>query len=261
MKETRTSAIDIGSFAWIRQCCRSQVDFLVYLIAFCLPCVSMVFASEADASTRLPFVTCADDNPDHAAISTPAPAINLPTAIAAQLAIYASDATMVLAPRGWTCESDEGPAGIALWVYPRGASINTTGPLIVAREYGEGVSYGNSYVYSYGPTYFPKVIPQKDIDDFLIGSGQSKKEFLAPRYRTDIVKYENKYSLRFITPAGKHGLADSIFERSATLTSYGRVELHYPTDDDPEIFFFGVRLSQSDAHLHSVILDFSEKCF
>lgn len=214
----------------------------------------------AKALTTVPFVGCADSGQTGVFASGTPLVTDMPPEIASKLAVYAGDYQAVLAPRGWQCIGTQGTAGATLWVYPQGQNYKTDGPIVSEQTWG-GNETGNSYIISYGGTYFPKIINNELIDDFLSGRIQEKQEFLVHKHKTDTIIYESNSILEFATPAGREGLGSEILGRSS-ITAYGLIGIigFDNSGNDPAISLLGLRLPSKDLYLRTYILEFSKAC-
>lgn len=202
-------------------------------------------------------------------------AINLdvPPNIAEKLAFYYGQNAFALAPRGWTCLSDNGATGTVLDIWPPGGN-RTTGPLVEMQNWSADPA-GYAIIAAYGGTYFPKQYPSQQIESMLQQRGDNipLSEFLVPKFTADQVTYLGNAILAFRTPPNQVGLGVAILDKSgetvsatseksawqSNLPTYGVVGMVSASDDN-WINLLAIRLPPKLSALHSVIQDFTAHC-
>lgn len=136
-------------------------------LALVLALILAAAATPAGAAPP-PFVGCASDGQQgpQPPPTRPERLPDLPPAVAARLALYASRDLAVLAPRGWRCIALEGSSGSFLMVTPErhtaddfmssdATSTNTISGPAVQLAYSLGGTSGRYAVAEIAPAYFP----------------------------------------------------------------------------------------------------------
>lgn len=170
----------------------------------------------ASGMANVPYVGCASDGqlgpqpPPKPSKPTP----RLPASAASRLAYYASVNNGVLAPRGWHCFSLYGSSGASVYVTPEPIDGRTLIQDGASRFKGEGIAFssilggtsGRFEVAKVSSKFFP-------IAHGLVASvAKEEKEIGIPfdlsgnEFRNDQIVSRTDKVVRFITPAGKHGL-------------------------------------------------------
>jgi hypothetical protein len=179
-------------------------------------------APRALAATTIPFIGCIEQGPTPNDGSWTAPSgkplvTNLPPAIAGKLAVYASNWSAVLAPRGWACRSAViEQRGVAMIVSPEPAEGDDSGILA-----GPAIILWNDQsagtVAAYTARYFPGAIAAIKADDDYCGPGCASLlvpkpggAVAAPRFPSDIIQHETPFLLTYTTPADRRGLGNQI---------------------------------------------------
>jgi len=226
-------------------------------------CALPFTAPPAKAATTIPFIGCEDDGLAGTAPTGQPISTDLPDKIASKLAVYAGAYLAVLAPRGWSCQTSHGTTGVSLWVYPAGASPKTIGPIVSESGWMGDNEQGNSIITSFGGRYFPKIVTDQDVKDFMSGTSMSGNEnqFLNRRYPSDKVNYLTPKVIEFITPADKFGLATQTLGAISSVDEYGLAGILDDPNSDRGVFFFVIRPSPALSYLTHYILKFERGCF
>lgn len=193
---------------------------------------SLALAPRAMAATPIPFVGCIEQGPTPDDGSWTAPSgkplvTSLSPAIAGRLAVYASNWSAVLAPRGWACRSvvtaQQGVAMIVSPPPPDGApadgasaagedSAILSGPAIILWN-----DQSPAIVAAYTARYFPGAIGAITADERYCGAGcdallhpRQGAPARALRFPSDVIRHETPFILAYSTPAGHRGLGNQI---------------------------------------------------
>lgn len=217
--------------------------------------------SRAGATTLVPFVGCKSDGqvgPLDAPDGRPE-AVDLPAAFAKRLAFYkAEQGWGVLAPRGWYCFSTYGSAAANLYVSPDPIDsaelvsdewTGFSGDIVqISYEYGDtsgrfGVADTIARVF---PAYmsFVRGVIAEDIEP--------ASSFPSGPYPHDKLRYLNRYTLEFETPAHEKGLGTFYGVRSNADPIFGVAAL---TGGAPDLVLVAMRLSERDRDLMRSILE------
>lgn len=221
-------------------------------------------AAPASATSTIPFVGCIETGPtiDDGSWTAPVgkPLVTiLPPAIAAHLAVYASNWSAVLAPRGWACRSTVTPLkGVAMIVAPE---VTTAGPMEILR--GPAVIAWNdqsdSTVGAYAGRYFPEHVAPLAANQTV---GAAPPPGLMPRYATDKISDRGDLVLQYLTPAHDAGLGSQTSQGGSlpNLPSYGLLALSNLPRGEGGIVNITVRLPTELAFLHSAIIKSFAAC-
>jgi len=233
--------------------------FYLALLILCLP-----LAPHARAAATIPFVGCIETGPtvDDGSWTAPVgkPLVsNLPPAIAAHLAVYASNWSAVLAPRGWACRSTVTPLkGVAMIVAPE---VSTAGPMDILR--GPAVIAWNDQsaatVAAYAGRYFPEHLAPLAANQTV---DAAPSPGLMPRYATDMINYRGDLVLEYLTPARHAGLGSQTSQGGSlpSLPSYGLLALSDLPRGEGGIVNMTVRLPADLAYLHKAIIKAFAAC-
>jgi hypothetical protein len=209
----------------------------------------------AAPSATIPFIGCIEAGPTPNDVTWTAPsgkplATNLPPSVAAHLAVYASNWSAVLAPRGWACRSIVTPLkGVAMIVAPAsadGADI-LNGPAVIAWN-----DESDAAVTAYAGRYFPQHMQPLAAKQTIPAAPS-----LAPRYASDIIRYRGPLLLEYETPAHRAGLGSQASAQGVTppaLPSYGLLALSSLPRGAGGIVNLTARLPPDLVFLHSAIL-------
>jgi hypothetical protein len=231
-----------------------------------VPFLLLAFAPHAiaaqTAGSTIPFVGCIESGPMPNDVTWTAPsgkplATDLPPAVAAHLAVYASNWSAVLAPRGWACRSIVTPLkGVAMIVAPETALGTETdivnGPAVIAWN-DESKAVVNAFKGRYFPQHAAPLVKQT------LPFAPS----LAPRYASDIIRYRGALVLQYETPAHHAGLGSMAGMQAGSppaLPSYGLLALSSLPRGAGGIVNLTVRLPADLASLHGAILQAFSAC-
>jgi len=208
------------------------------------------------AGPSIPFIGCIELGPTPNDGTWTAPsgtplATDLPPSVAAHLAVYASNWSAVLAPRGWVCRSIVTPLkGVAMIVAPETASGDQAailnGPAVIAWN-----DESDAAVTAYAGRYFPQRPEPLGVKP----AGAAAP--LAPRYASDIIRYHGKLVLDYETPAHHAGLGSQASAQGGilpALPSYGLLALSSLPRGAGGIVNLTVRLPPDLAFLRGAIL-------
>lgn len=232
-------------------------------------------APQAKAATSIPFVGCIEQGPTPNDGSWTAPSgkplvTNLPPAIAGKLAVYASNWSAVLAPRGWACRSVvTAQQGVAMIVSPVPAEGDDSGVLS-----GPAIILWNDQspatVAAYTARYFPRAIAAIEADDHYCGPDcdaflhpKNGAPVLAPRFSSDIIRHTTPFILAYTTPANQRGLGNQIGAPAPgqpSLPNEGLLALSNLPRGEGGIVNLTVRLPTGLQYLHAAILTRFEAC-
>ncbi len=202
--------------------------------------------------------------------------VNLPPSIAQKLAFYGAENTGVLAPRGWQCHGADGILYTSLSVFPD-VSTQQIGPVVTYTAEGADNIDGAVTRMLFVCRYFPHEntsqgcingnwLPPKDAEI------QPPPGDAIPRYPADRLKYLSSFMIKYVTPAGFHGLGTmtryappwDMTEQTPRIATYGILMLGFTEDgqnDGDGIQQLIVRLPSNLDYLRSAIMNFSEACF
>jgi hypothetical protein len=237
-----------------------------YLVpALMLPLSTYALAAPAAAAATIPFVGCIETGPtiDDGTWTAPVgkPLVtSLPPAIADHLAVYASNWSAVLAPRGWACRSTVTELkGVAMIVAPE---VSTAGPLDILS--GPAVIAWNDQseatVAAYAGRYFPEHLAPLAANQTI---GAASSSGLMPRYPTDTIRYRGDLVLDYLTPAHHAGLGSQTSLPGGSLPSlpsYGLLALSNLPRGEGGIVNITVRLPASLAFVHGAIIKSFAAC-
>lgn len=235
----------------------------IWLLVLVFIIVTMGHLASAQTTT-VPFVGCQTSG----MISEPPPTgspvqMNLPTAIASKVAIYAGAYLAVLAPRGWSCSGTGGTTGVILSVYPPDGGPHWQGPLIVEKTWTGDNPQGNSVITSYGGRYFPEIVNHNDIENFInaLQLNESQGAFLAKKYDSDTLSYYNDSVLGFVTPPSQNGLGAEVYGSIGIYETFGFLGIANDPSNGQRLSMFGLRLSSDQNSIKSYLLNFARNCF
>jgi hypothetical protein len=232
-------------------------------------------APRAIAATTIPFVGCievgatANDGSWTAPLGKPM-VTDLPPAIASQLAIYVSNWSAVLAPRGWACRSRvEALQGVDMIVspLPRDGDDRAvlSGPAIILWNNEKPRT-----VASYTARYFPQAVAAVAANDDVCGAAcdtflepKGGTPLLAPSYPSDMIRHRGDLVLEYTTPANRPGLGHQIGLSGSgqfALISYGVLALSDLPRGEGGIVNLTVRLPSKLNFLHDAIIKSFEAC-
>jgi hypothetical protein len=234
--------------------------------------VALMFAGSAAGARAadIPFVGCIEQGAQAADGSWTAPVgkslrTSLPPAIADRLAVYASNWSAVLAPRGWACRSSvTALQGSALLVspVPREGDDRAVlaGPAIILwnDERPEAVA-------AYAGRYFPGALRAILADDDVCGAGcaalldPKSKATLTPLYRSDTIRHVKDLVVEYQTPANRAGLGHQI-GAGAALPAYGVLAISNRPRGQGGVVNLTLRLPAALAPLRGAILSAFEAC-
>jgi hypothetical protein len=217
------------------------------------------FFPACSQAATIPFVGCA-------AQGAPAPTgqaltIDLPPAIASQLAIYAGEHLALLAPRGWACSGTDGADNRSLFVYPRGGGVATRGPIIAKRIYQGGTQDAINLTIAYAARYFPTSANADEVNGAAAKAGLPASAILnlAPGFKTDKLDYVTPILLDFTTPAGDPGLGNQVLATSRSLETSGLLEVQDSNlGADDSVAVFAMRTISPD--LRKYLFAYEENC-
>jgi hypothetical protein len=235
----------------------------------CLALVLLLpLASHAVAATTIPFVGCIETGPTVDDGSWTAPVgkplvTNLPTAVADHLALYASNWSAVLAPRGWACRSTVTDLrGVAMIVAPEVATAGPmeilSGPAIIAWN-----DQSDAIVAAYAGRYFPEHLLPLGATQAAAAPQATSSPGLVPRYTTDTIRYRGDLVLEYLTPAHHAGLGTRTSLPGGSLPdlpSYGMLALSNLPRGEGGIVNITVRLPPALAFLHEAIIKSFAAC-
>jgi hypothetical protein len=234
--------------------------FLLAPLLLCLP-----LAPHALAATTIPFIGCTESGPTVDDGSWTAPVgkplvTNLAPSVAAHLAVYASNWSAVLAPRGWACRSQVTPLkGVAMIVTPEVAKAGPmdilSGPAVIAWNDQSGAT-----VAAYAGRYFPDHLAPLAANETVGGSGSAS---LVPRYATDSIRYRGDLVLEYLTPAHHAGLGSQTSLPGGSLPdlpSYGLLALSNLPRGEGGIVDITVRLPADLGYLQKDIINAFAAC-
>jgi hypothetical protein len=245
------------------------------MIRYCLALVLLswalapqTLAATATAATAIPFVGCIETGPmvDDGTWTAPVgkPLVtNLPPAIASHLAVYASNWSAVLAPRGWACRSTVTPLkGVAMIVAPEVSSAGPmdilSGPAVIAWN-----DQSDATVAAYAGRYFPEHLQPLAANETVAGAHATPTPNLMPRYATDTISYRGDLVLEYLTPAHRAGLGSQTSLPGGTLPalpSYGLLALSNLPRGQGGIVNITVRLPADLNFLHKAIIKSFAAC-
>jgi len=237
---------------------KTNKSFLVLFFKKELLSSFLVLAVPAKAAT-IPFVGCAAHGA--AAPTGQSLTIDLPPAIASQLAIYAGEHLALLAPRGWVCSGTDGNDNVSLFVYPRGGGVATSGPIIAKRIYLGGTQNAINLTIAYAARYFPTSANADEVNGAAEKEGLAASAILnlAPGFKTDKLVYVTPILLEFTTPAGDAGLGDQVLTMSRSLETSGLLEVQDSNvAADDSVAVFAMRTVSPD--LRKYLFAFEENC-
>jgi len=228
---------------------------------FAVALALIVLAAPATAREKLvhvPFVGCPSDGQTG---PIPAPRPHQTPAIAAsaaaKLAFYATDYSMVLAPRGWHCVGLYGASGQSLIVTPERHQaeeffarepVAIHGPAVQMSVSVGGTSGRLSVIPAierYFPFYRPFAVEARKLDDD--ASPPSRP------WRSDVIKRQTRNYVRFITPAGQDGEGTHSLLLRGTLPIHG-FRMIIGDVEEPDLVSATVRLPPDQAGLIDIIL-------
>lgn len=230
--------------------------------------LAFVIGTVAKAESSVPYVGCPGTTMSGDSVDPPAGhdiRVDISSALAAQLAFYYGQGMYALAPRGWVCSSQSGNTSRELTIRPPKAD-QATGPIIDVSVWSADPA-GWRVVDGYGGSYFPKIVTSEIIKADLDRLGESKGQFLVPKFPNDKISYLNSDTLEYVTPPRMPGLgswttgqsSDEDFSNRSPLTTYGIIGL-ISSADGRFIDVVVIRLPPALIGLRSVITDFSAHC-
>jgi hypothetical protein len=220
-----------------------------------------ILASQAMAQTRIPFVGCVEQGPSPDDDGWTAPsgrtlATNLPPTVASRLAVYASNWSAVLAPRGWACHSSfVEKQGVAMIVAPKldgNMAAILAGPSVILWN-----DQNPRTVAAYAARYFPERVAPMTASTRANDPAQPM-----PRYPNDRLRYLSDLVLDYATPAHHAGLGepDEAAAARQSLTSYGVLALSNLPQGAGGIVNLTVRLPADLTFLHGAIVKALAAC-
>jgi hypothetical protein len=232
-------------------------------------------APHALAATMIPFVGCIEQGPTPNDGSWTAPSgkpmvTDLDPAIAGKLAVYASNWSAVLAPRGWACRSAViEQQGVAMIVTPEPAEGDDRGILE-----GPAIILWNDQspatVAAYATRYFPAAIATIKADaDYcshtcsMLLDPKQKGFTEAPKFPSDMIRYESRFVLAYTTPANHHGLGNQIGTPApgqSSLAAFGLLGLSKLPQGEGGVVNLTVRLPVAMTPLKGAILKVFTAC-
>ncbi|MBU6397202.1 MAG: hypothetical protein KJS74_03385 [Rhodospirillales bacterium] len=258
----------------------------VFMVTFiCMPVFSqaqsviapkVLTIASAGEVTSIPVTGCNEQGMVGDASTPPATSISLKInpAIAAHLSLYYGLNLFVLAPRGWICAVTQGADGSYLIARP-GLGEGPLGPAIYIENFPQDPN-GWAMIAAYGGTYFPKMVSNvsdavKQLNEQ--GGNTTLRQFLAPRYPKDQIKYLNNSVLTYMTPPGKQGLGTiighglpsdfrndpNISQAVSRLPTYGIVGV-VSQPDTQFLNLMTIRLPANEASFYSTIMGFTAHC-
>jgi hypothetical protein len=226
------------------------------VLALLLTPAPHAMAAQAGVAT-IPFIGCIESGPTPDDVTWTAPsgkplATDLPPSVAARLAVYASNWSAVLAPRGWVCRSIVTPLkGVAMIVAPETGSGDQldilNGPAVIAWN-----DESEATVNAYAGRYFPRQLAPSAAQQTVAAAAS-----LPPRYASDIIRYHGPLVLEYETPAHHAGLGSQASAQGArppALPSYGLLALSSLPRGAGGIVNLTVRLPPDLAFLHGAIV-------
>jgi hypothetical protein len=220
-------------------------------------------------AAAVPFVGCVEqgaraDDGSWTAPSGKTVEMNLPAAIAGKLAVYASNWSAVLAPRGWACRSSVTEMqGSAMLVTPAPREGDDkavlTGPAIILWN-----DQRPETVAAYAARYFPDSAGMIKADDDFCGAGCAKlldpKSGAAPApfYASDRIRHVKDLVLTYETPAKLEGLGHQI--GAAALPAYGVLALSDLPRGEGGVVNLTVRLPAALAPVRGAIISAFQAC-
>lgn len=258
----------------------------VFMVTFiCMPVFSqaqsviapkVLTIASAGEVTSIPVTGCNEQGMVGDASTPSATSISLKInpSIAAHLSLYYGLNLFALAPRGWVCDVVQGADASYLIAQPR-FSRGLLGPTVYIEDSPHDPN-GWAMIAAYGGTYFPKRIGNvldavKALNEQ--GYNTTLKQFLAPRYPEDQLKYLNNSVLAYATPPGKQGLGTiignglpsdfrydpNLSKTVSSLPTYGIVGIV----GQPDVQFLNlmmIRLPANEESLYPTIESFTAHC-
>ena len=225
----------------------------------------------AKAQTSVPYIGCPGDGqtgPYAAAKGSPKP-LNLPTAIANQLAWYEYNGEAghlgTLGPRGWNCFVTIGSSGETLYIAPEmldAAKLlehknwkGFTGPAIQL-SVSDGGTSGRFEVAKMVARVFPAHLDyaRKVIAE---GFGPASDYPFGP-FPADLLTYKSRNLVEFVTPAYRKGLGTMSWLLPADQPITGFAMLGDTPDLDMGLFQLSVRLPPSLSFLSATLIQQAE---
>jgi hypothetical protein len=250
-----------------------QIKISIFLLALLLS-ACLLSMPTANATSTVPFVGC----PGGGMVDTSVPTgkslqVAISKDLAAKLALYVGEYLAILGPRNWTCSGMGGTASRSLFLHPSGSNF-LTGPGIILTEVAADPPSGAPFILSYAGRYFPNIVDQKYIDNFVAAfpsfpsaRSMNGQNSIFPNRNGDRIIYLNQTMLEFQTPAMYAGLGPSLYARSEEYTG---AKLNYPVSGFMRLMLeqgeayaidaFSVALPKSSAELRSPIINFEKAC-
>ncbi len=239
---------------------------IIFGVVLALGLACWTAPARADA---VPFVGCVEQGASAADGSWTAPRgrtveMNLPPAIAGKLAIYASNWSAVLAPRGWACRSSvnelQGSAMLVTPVPREGDDKAVlTGPAVILWN-----DQRPATVAAYAARYFPDAAGMIKADADFCGAScaalldPKSGAAPAPFYPSDRIRHVRDLVLSYETPANKAGLGHQI--GSAALPAYGVLALSDLPRGEGGVVNLTVRLPAALAPVRGAIMSAFQAC-
>jgi hypothetical protein len=249
---------------------KRQIKISIFLSALLLS-ACLLSMPTASAMSTVPFVGC----PGGGMVDTSVPTgkslqVAISKDLAAKLALYVGEYLAILGPRNWTCSGMGGTASRSLFLHPSGSNF-LTGPGIILTEVAADPPSGAPFILSYAGRYFPNIVDQKYIDNFVAAFPSARsmngQNFIFPNRPGDRIIYLNQTMLEFQTPAMYAGLGPSLYARSEEYTG---AKLNYPVSGFMRLMLeqggayaidtFSVALPKSSVELRSPIINFGKAC-
>jgi len=225
----------------------------------------------AKAQTSVPYIGCPGDGqtgPYAAAKGSPKP-LNLPTAIANQLAWYEYNGEAghlgTLGPRGWNCFVTIGSSGETLYIAPEmldAAKLlehknwkGFTGPAIQL-SVSDGGTSGRFEVATVVARVFPA---HRDYARKVIAEGFGPaSDYPFGPFPADLLTYKGRNLVEFITPAHQKGLGTMSWLLPSDQPITGFALLSIGPDIDTELLHLSFRLPPSLSHLDTILIQQAE---
>jgi len=226
----------------------------------------------ATKAATIPFVGCPTDVPGGGQVTpTGQPmTVDMPTKVAAKVALYSGAYEAVIAPRGWECSGEVGSDAISLSVTPPKKSLYADRVSITISTDMAGTGSAISDVATIGSTYFSNLVSAEQFKSFLTDWEQNFGRFnlsppvQAPRYPADRLTYLSPSAFAYETPAGKIGIAQLVAGGSSPFAQQGIISLqgkYIPNaEDDRVIISINVSLPPTLANLAPFILAAARPC-
>jgi len=223
------------------------------------------------AQTSVPYIGCPGDGQTgpYAAAKGPPKPVNLPAAIANQLAWYEYNGEAghigTLGPRGWNCFVTIGSDGETLYVAPEmldAAKLlehknwkGFTGPAIQL-SVSDGGTSGRFEVATVVARVFPA---HRDYARKVIAEGFGPaSDYPFGPFPADLLTYQGRNLVEFITPAHQKGLGTMSWLLPSDQPITGFALLSIGPDIDTELLHLSFRLPPSLSHLDTILIQQAE---